>query len=218
MKKFALLFALILALSVTTPVFAYTGVTGQVIDTIDNGGWTWGGDVVILNSMTGSIIATCMLDGTGNIVGPGGTLCQYNVSNALLPFLSLVPPAPGELIIVYIDFNCGISGTCSGGSVGTPASIFFPYPEATSALPFDVGQLMTGTGPNAVKLSGMSSASSLGVALVLALVAGGSVLVSKKLKEEREPDYEVPAIVVEGDLEAHAGSPTEDLLDAMFSD
>ena len=133
--------------------------------------------------------------------------------------LNFIPPAPvdGHDMKVVIDFSCAISGSCTGGPAGTPNPITLPYPEASPLGPptYALGPIPTGTGPNAVQLSGMSSASSLSLALVLALVAGGSVLIKKRLYKVGKPVYVSPEVAHEGDLEVKAGSSTSDIMDEL---
>ncbi len=215
-KSAALLIALILSLGLVAPALAYDGVTGTVIDSKTSSPWQYGGDVLIVDRDTNMIVATCMVELlTGKIIGaPGPNSCDYG-SNVLFepsgsdpnPFGT--PPVPMEVII---DFSCAISGSCSGGPLGTPAPIILHYDEAAplSSLLYPLGNVPTGTGPLAVQLSGMSGASSLAVALVLAVVAGGSMLVKKAQSKESENAYISPEVVYEGVIEVQAGSPRND--------
>jgi hypothetical protein len=206
-KSIALLIALVFCLGVVSPALAYSGVEGQVVDSVTGNGWSWGGDVYIINDITGYILATCFLSPTGYIVSnlPADP-CTYG-SAALFNFL-WTAPSNGDDIDIVIDFSCALSGNCSGGPVGTPATLNVAYTEdTTDSDPYNINDVLdpeTGTGPNAVQLSGMGGASSLGLALVLALVAGSSLLVKKNKAETLV--YIPPAVIVEGELEVQAGS------------
>ena len=221
-KKFALLIAVVLCLAVVSPALAYIGVGGQVLDSqTPQEPWTWGGDVIVMNRSTGLPVALCSLDLAGNIVGAPGDLTPATCDFADFLFgmpIPVPPPLLDEDIEIQIDFNCLLTGLCSGGPAGTPAPLSFMFKGAplTSGyymIPPDNG---TGTGPNAVQLSGMSSASSLGIALVLAVVAGGSVVLKKMVKREPETDYISPKVVHEGVLEVQAGTVLEEINDGLF--
>ena len=55
------------------------------------------------------------------------------------------------------------------------------------------------------------------MALVLAVVAGGSVLIKKKGNQESKPDYKTPEVVLEGVLEIQAGTPSSEITDDLFA-
>lgn len=212
-KTFALLIALILSLSIVAPALAYTGVTGDVIDSKTSQPWAHGGDVYLRDVTSNTIIATCTIDPAGHIVGVGGypAPCLYGANVIYAPSANL-PPAGGEVKVI-IDFSCAISSNCSGGPAGTPAPIitFYFEDDPVSSVPKALPPISTGTGPNAVQLAGMSGASGLGVALVLAVVASGSLLVNRTSNKEPEIAYVSPEVVSEGVLEVQAGSPLGDL-------
>ena len=223
-KTVALLISLILALSVITPVLAYSGVSGLVVDSLTSLGWKWGGDVLVINRSTtpDTLLAMCSLDPGGNIVAPGGvpaTTCLYGAS-----FFGPIPFAPPTIgvdnIDVIIDFHCNLSGLCSGGTEGTPDPVTVSYTEQDplGISLADLGLIPTGTGPNAVQLSGMGGASGLVVALVLAAVAGGSIVINKRLYKVSKPEYLTPEVIHEGVLETRAGSTSgDDVLDGFLA-
>ncbi|TFG73704.1 MAG: hypothetical protein E4H27_00295 [Anaerolineales bacterium] len=226
-KSVALLIGLILALSVTAPALAYTGVDGTVRDSKIPSAWEWGGDVYIRISGTTSFVATCMLETTpgptlGQIVGSlgsGAGSCTWG-SAAVFPANAPVPVA-GQSLEVVIDFSCALSSNCSGGPDGTPDPITvpaIPFVQDASGVQYALGDIPTGTGPNAVQLAGMNGTSGLGVALVLAMVAGGSLLVKSTAKNEPDNAYAVPEVIYEGVLEVQAGSPLSDISGGILPD
>ncbi len=215
-KSIALFIGLLLALSVTAPALAYTGITGQVIDSKTSAPWQWGGDVYVRNLLTNTIIATCTLDPSGQIVESVGNPCLYTSSVFGSP--TGVLPAPNDPLGVVFDFHCTASGNCSGGPSGTPSPTLVFYPEAVGALYPILLPIETGTGPNAVQLTGMKGRSSLGIGLVMAMVAGATLLVKSKVNTKPESTYSVPEVTYEGVLEVQAGSPLGDTSDGILPD
>lgn len=192
MKKkllFALTLALLTTLVVTAPAFAYTGVTGTVVDGYGNP-WTHGGDVIIYNTTASNIAAACSVQ-PGPGPGTGQFNCVYGADTIPGGIGAPIgpPPANGDQMTIIIDLDCSFSnnnpppgdGTCTGGSA-TGKMVMMDYEEAFVGLlfiPFDAGYINTETGPNAVTLAG-TSAESPNVWLpavlgVVALVGAGGV-------------------------------------------
>ena len=166
-KPILLLTILLIALMVTpTPAFAYSGVTGRVIDGSTGSGWTHGGSVLIINDTQGSIA------GSGSL-NPDGT---FSVSYS-------IPPSLDNELYVYI--------TLTPGSEGTPDPVSSDiYSEQSGARTYDVGDIQVGTGPNSIELVEFSvspqSNSNTWLPFVLlagsVVLLGGAVLVTRRLR------------------------------------
>ncbi|MBK8985669.1 MAG: hypothetical protein IPM39_06250 [Chloroflexi bacterium] len=156
-KWIAVLFAICFiaaGLFVPQPAAAYTGANVIVRDSVTIQPWVWGGDVYLVNQTTGTIAGTGELNANGQVSIPHGTgtLCT-GVGGC-------VSPLPGQVIELIIDFECQLSGNCSGGPNGTPQT-FGELTYTQNALPLYISRdVRTGTGPLAVSLSGIGGGSS----------------------------------------------------------
>lgn len=156
-KIVALLFAfclIIAGLLTPQPAAAYSGVNLIVRDSITLQGWQFGGDVYLVNQTTGTTAGTAELDGNGeaSITFGNGPLCD-DVGGCVVP-------TAGQVIEIVIDFECQISANTCGGPNGTPQT-FGELTFTQNGLPFFISRdVRTGTGPLAVNLTGLGSASS----------------------------------------------------------
>lgn len=163
--------ALLISLFFVMPVAAYGGVTGQTIDSGTQENWTHGGDVWIVNSTQGNILATGSLDANGAFAinygddGLGGAPGDYTINTTR---------ASGDQIEVVVNFACDYSGACTGGTEGTPGDASVVYSESGIPITKNVGYISTGTGPNAVTFTGF--AASANVWLPVSIVVGVSML------------------------------------------
>jgi hypothetical protein len=216
-KSLTLLVTMVLCLCFVSPVLAYTGVDGLVVDSVTLAPWTWGADVGVVDVSTGTLIAGCMLNPVGQIVGLATPQCLYGLPPG--PPVSPIPPLPGDSMLIVIDFSCSTTGGCSGGPSGTPAIIQIPYTEAVGAGLYSIpAPVPTGTGPNVVQLTGMSGSSGLAITLILAVVTGGSLVLKKKSQKELQTIYQAPEVVQDGVLEVQAGTTGDDIVDGLFGD
>lgn len=158
-KKLALLFTLVLLLVMVAPSFAWNGVSGTLIDSVDKDPWLFGGDVWIVNNTNGNILGTGTLaaNGTFNIAfGTDGLVCGCvtNVS------------ANGDALEVIIIPNPG-----PNGAPGVASKTFTQNPIPAR---YATGYLETGTGPTAISLQGFGGTSNLPLVagLMVVLMAG----------------------------------------------
>lgn len=141
----------ILIFGAATTALAYTGVLGSVVDA--NGDpWTYGGEVVCVQSATNVELgrADIQPDGSWYVFIGSPSAATCTIDPAAGPSGD---PAP---------YTCDVP---SGGGGGV--------------LDYDCGEGSTGTGPNAVVLSGLGAAAGMPAgALVLALsaVLGGAAV------------------------------------------
>lgn len=134
---------LIITFSLTITVqkaFAWTGVTGQSVDSVTNQGWVHGGDVYILNNATGDI------EGTGTLATDGTFTINYGSDGLACGCVNLdaTPPALDSSMSIFIIYN--------NGGMGTPGTGQVDYTEESGATNFDAGFIPTGTDPLAISL------------------------------------------------------------------
>jgi hypothetical protein len=188
MKKLTVIVAvLLMSLVVVTPAFAYAGVDGQVIDSLDKNPWTYGGEIWVYNTSTGAVYATCVLDATGDFDDAGDPspdgLCDYG-DNALGYGTIAAAPGFGTSITILIDYTCSSGSGCSPPANGTPGNYSHQYNEAPPPGYYNTGYIETGTGPTAITLVNATAASAnvwlpVGLA-VLALAVVGAVVVRRR--------------------------------------
>ncbi len=137
--------------AMTAPVaLAYTGVQGLVVDGYGNP-WTYGGTVTCVQNTTGVTL------GTGTIQPDGTWFVYIGSPNAVTCTIDPAPGPGGD----PASFTCSVPG---GGGGGVQV--------------YDCGTGSTGTGPNAVTLTGFGATGlPAGIfALVLSAVVGGVVV------------------------------------------
>jgi len=152
------LVVLVAMLAVPTSAFAWSGVKGEVRDSLTGGLWGWGGTVWVINESAGGTLV-----GEGDIVGG-----LINIT-----YESGKEPAFNDLITVYIYPN-----PQPAGSPGMLTRSYTEVPEIT--VQYDFGNVMTNTGPNALELVDFSVASQSpsNTWLPLVLLVGSVALVS----------------------------------------
>ena len=162
MKKATVFLAVVILLALMImPTFAYSPVTGSVIDSITSQPWQYGGEIYISGSVSNLLAGPVPLPVNGNFSIP-------------------ITAIPGETITVVIDFTCA----------ATPANCIDPpgdYPppgtntvcsftELAIPIPFGCGFIETGTGPTAVSLQDFGTSTSnlplLGIGFVVVALAG----------------------------------------------
>jgi hypothetical protein len=148
---------LLAVLLFTVPVFAWTGVYGQCIDSSTLLGWTGGGTVTVYDNLGGTA-GSGALDASGN----------FNVTP-----LSVTGGA--TTLYIVIVYTAPPGGTAPGTYVET-------VPYIPTGISYNMGYVYTGTGPNAVTLAGANTKSPnvwLPVALtVVALIGTGGIVLS----------------------------------------
>jgi hypothetical protein len=174
------------SLAIFMPTSAFSGATGQIVDSETFNPWQYGGDVYIF-SRRGIMHATCAV-GAGDAVFS----CVYGQNDLGHPSCCVAPPVNGDRMIVHVDFTCSLSGTCSGGPDGTPTGIRCNYFEASGGGLMDCQQVETITGPTAIVLSDFSAAetsslSSQVLPMVLVSIGLGlfSAMVSRQLRRTK---------------------------------
>ena len=110
-----------------SPVIAYTGVSGDVVDAITGDPWSWGGYVYIWNQTAG------LIAGEGTFTGS-----SYNIPYS-------IQPTVGDQLFVYILADRGPRGA-------PPLLISPPYSETGITISYQVGTLVAQSGPNSVEL------------------------------------------------------------------
>jgi hypothetical protein len=166
-NKFTFLFVIVtIALLITpTQAFAFTGISGYLVDAINGDPWNYGGYVYIGNQTAGEVA------GEGSFSGDYFEITYTN------------PPSDGDQLIVYIFPNTGPEGT-------PPYIISGPHTEATIIPVYlPLGTLVVQSGPTSVELVDFSITPQsngntwlLFVLLVgsVALVSGAVVILRKK--------------------------------------
>nr|WP_290665334.1 hypothetical protein [Ardenticatena sp.] len=148
---FGLLVVLVSFLSIfAVSVDAYNRVQGQVIDSVNKEGWTYGGEVWVYDSNTGAVCATgtldsqggfsLALDGSEDFLGQGTTSCTTATNN-------------GNTLVILIDFTCSVfPSNCGSPPKGTPGTITHSFTQNPLPVTYNAGYLETGTGPNSITL------------------------------------------------------------------
>ena len=157
-RKLFLIFAVsLIAFMATTPALAFDGVSGLIIDEKNGDPWAWEATVYAWNS----------IDYTVYINGTSFTGGSFAIDWDTIPPLG----AEIEVFIVYGD----PPGTYPAP---TPASIFIRQLPPSGHYP--LGNISTGTGPNAIELVDFSVTpqSSGNIWLPFVLLAGSVALVS----------------------------------------
>jgi hypothetical protein len=132
---------------------AYTGATGNVIDSATLNGWTFGGDVYLVNNTDNCILGTAYLEANGTF-----TITNL-VTNDLGSTLCSSSPGGNNTIVVLIDFTCAISTDCNGlgpspqGPPGTHSDCSF-LEISVASFNFSCGYIRTGTGPSHCPFTG----------------------------------------------------------------
>ena len=165
---------LLLALAVTATSFAYTGVTGRVVDSEFLGRWQWGGDVYIVDG-DGDIVSTCEVSQAPGT--RGDFLCTYGDDD--------IGSTPGFVggspdtnpVTILVDFTCTVSGNCTGGPDGTPKTNQVTYEELPVPVVYNAGFIRTGTNPTAITLTGFATEGG-GTNLLLIAAAGAVILLA----------------------------------------
>ena len=175
-NKLFLLVAVILvaAMVFPTPAYAWTGVTGQVIDSLNLDPWAYGGQVWVVNNTNGTILIAAELDINGafnfawltDTLGPlgvcGGSPCVDATA---------APASTNSLELVIIPYP---------GPNGTPGVISRTFNQNVIPARYNPGYLETGTGPTALELVDFSVTpqSSNNTWLPFVLLVGSVALVS----------------------------------------
>jgi hypothetical protein len=170
MRKLVIVALVILALTVVMVpvVLAYTPVQGCVVDYYGDP-WTHGGTVVALTHAGPPPPRAEMPMLPGIPVG-SGELDEYGCFD--------VPIGNGPHVWVVID--------PSPGPEGDPGELYCSVPRDRDVPPeaWDCGTLSTGTGPNAISLSGLGASTGalpwLVTAMGLAALAGAGILVWRR--------------------------------------
>lgn len=140
MRRLAIGTIIVLWLISAPAVLAYTGVIGQVNDGYGNP-WTHGGTVTCVQNATGVTL------GTGTIQPDGSWYVYIGSPSAATCTIDPAAGPAGD----PAPYTCAVPGGGGGG-----------------VQDYNCGPGSTGTGPNAVVLSGASAAAGLPAGLVLA--------------------------------------------------
>jgi hypothetical protein len=156
-NRIAILFIVVMISLLITPtqVFAFTGVSGNVEDTVTGDPWAWGGYVYLVNQTTGE------LAGQGSFTGS-----SFNIDYS-------VQPSNNDQIMVYVFPN--------SGPEGTPPYVFSGPHNEVSAIPapLPVGTMVLQSGPNSIELVDFSVTpqSNVSTWLPFILLVGSVILV-----------------------------------------
>ena len=195
-SRIFIVFAVVLLalLAVASPLFAYDGVSGMVIDSRYGQGWQHGGDVYvenISNINNPKLISTCTLGKT--VADAGDFDCVYGTNGISAANFDGGTPSSGEEIRITIDFTCAGTSNCTGSIVGTPATLQITYIETTN-LPGRnaLGYIQTGTGPTAIELADLSVApesTNWGIVTLVALLGAVTLSAFVILRNRRAAAY-----------------------------
>ena len=170
---FALVTALLATLIVATPAFAFSGIQFTVYDAVTLQPWAQSYQIYVWGSDSGG--RTLMNTGVIAAPPPLNYTCAYGGACA---GTTLGTPVAGETVIVYIVLM---------GSVGNPSTIIKSYQQPPPGI--NLGTYVinenSGTGPNAVTLTGANAESPsqwlLAALAAVALVGvGGAVLLFRR--------------------------------------